>query len=123
MKKKNTFGLILLLSMIILSSCKKDDTSFYEYSSPSFITYKLATEPESIFAYCLSHDIYLDSVRVTSPIDLKYHVYYQGKYCAQEVHFLLGDNFIQQAGTWSFIYYGRKTINNIPFSVYSQTDF
>lgn len=117
------YSILVLLISLSLSSCKKDDTSFYEYSNPTFAVFKNNTEPESIFAYCASHDISLDSVYVYSPIDIQYKRYFHGQPYAQEVHFLIGDSFVTQAGSWSFIFYGRKVVNNLGFSVFIERDF
>jgi hypothetical protein len=116
------YSIIVLLIAISLSSCKKEDNSFYEYSNPTFAVFKNSTEPESIFAYCASHDIYLDSVYVYSPIDIQYKRYFHGQQYAQEVHFLIGDSFVTTAGTWSFVFYGRKVINGIAFKSFAERE-
>ena len=116
------YSIIVLLIAISLSSCKKEDNSFYEYSNPTFAVFKNSTEPESIFAYCASHDIYLDSVYVYSPIDIQYKRYFHGQQYAQEVHFLIGDSFVTHAGTWSFVFYGRKVINGIAFKSHTERE-
>lgn len=113
---------LLLFVVLALLSCKKDDTSFYEYSNPTFAVFKNSTDPESIFAYCASHDIYLDSVFVYSPIDIQYKLYYHGQQYLQEVHFLIGDSFVTHAGTWSFVFYGRKVLNGLSFKSFAERE-
>lgn len=113
---------LLLFVVLALLSCKKDDTSFYEYSNPTFAVFKNGTEPESIFAYCASHDIYLDSVYVYSPIDIQYRRYFHGQVYAQETHFLIGDSFVTHAGNWSFVFYGRKVLNGLAFKSFNEVE-
>ncbi len=116
------YSIFVLLIFISLSSCKKEDNSFYEYSNPTFAVFKNSTEPESIFAYCASHDIYLDSVYVYSPIDIQYKRYFQVQQYAQEVHFLIGDSFVTHAGSWSFVFYGSKVINGLAFKSHAERE-
>jgi len=122
---KIQFNIVLLLiSAICLStSCKKTNNDFYEYSSPTFTVFQKAGEPESIYAYCSSHDVFMDSIYVTSPIDISYRMYYHGKQIAMEIHFLIGDGFIHHAGTWKFIFYGRRVVNGLGFSVFIEHEF
>jgi len=122
MKLFKYFGLVLFVFLALLS-CKKDDTSYYEYSSPTFAVYQNPDEPESIYAYCASHDVYMDSIYVTSPLNIKSRQYFHGQSFSKEIYFLVGDEFVPHAGEWSFIFYGRKVVNNMSFSVYTEHEF
>lgn len=122
MKNSITKALILLVSILLLTTCKKDDNSFYEYSSPTFAVYQKPDMPEAIYAYCASHDVYMDSIYVTSPLNIKSRQYFQGAVQYREIYFLVGDNFVSHAGDWQFIFYGRKTINDMAFTVFLETE-
>ncbi len=123
--KQNHFSYILLIiiAALIFQSCKKDDTSFYEYSDPAFNAYPLSGQPEKINGVCTSHDVMMDSVFVTSPLNIKSKMYLHGQAFTQGQHFLIGDTFIPHDGTWQFIFYGRKTINGLSFSVFIEREF
>ncbi len=111
-------GVFAFLILALLFSCKKTDNTFYEYSNPTFDVFRKAGEPDAIYSYCASHDIYLDSIYITSPLNIKTWYYYHGQFFAMEQHFLIGDNFVYQPGTWKFIIYGRRAINGLAFNVY-----
>ncbi|MBE9484025.1 MAG: hypothetical protein IMY74_04205 [Bacteroidetes bacterium] len=124
MTKHHFIILLFLLSLIcLLPSCKKSDNNFYEYSSPDFAVFQIAGEPESIYAYCTSHDVFMDSIYVTSPLNIKSRQYFHGQVYAMNQHFLMGNNFVPHAGTWQFIIYGRKTVNGMAFTVYTEREF
>jgi hypothetical protein len=114
----------LLLSVSLnLSSCKKEESNYLETGTPAFAVYQKDGEPEAFYAYCASHDIYLDSVYVTSPINIKSKLYYQGILYSREIHFLVGDNFIPHDGTWTFVFYGRRVVNGSKFQSYFENKF
>ena len=114
--------MVILLARLFFS-CKKSDTNFYENSDPSFHAYQVAGAPNEIYAYCISHDIYLDSIYVTSPLNIKSRYYYQGEYRAQEQRFLIGNTFVFHTGTWQFTFYGRRAVNKSFFDVFYQREF
>jgi hypothetical protein len=116
-------GAFAFLILALLASCRKTDNTFYENSSPTFDVFRKHAEPDAIYAYCASHDIYLDSIYITSPLNIKTRHYYQGQSFAMKQHFLVGDNFVYQPGTWKFIFYGRKVVNGLGFSVFIEQDF
>ena len=123
MKQSHLNIISSLLLLLILWSCKEEDPTYYEYSKPSFVVYQKSGEPQSVYSYCSSHDVYMDSVRVTNPINIKSMQYYHGQEVLQSVHFLVGDNFVYQAGNWSFIFYGRRAVNGLVFSVFIEKEF
>jgi hypothetical protein len=105
----------LMAYLLLFTSCKKEQSNYLETGIPAFAVYQKEGEPESFYSYCASHDIYLDSVYVTSPINIKSKLYYQGVQYPREIHFLLGDNFIPHNGMWTFVFYGRRVVNNSKF--------
>ena len=123
MKSRFNLSLLMTFVFLLLISCKKEDNSFYEYSTPSFVIYQKPGEPEAIYAYCSSHDVYMDSIYVTSPLNIKSRQYFQGAMFAREIYFLVGDTFVPHAGKWTFIFYGRKVVNGLGFSVFMEQDF
>ncbi|MCK5339347.1 MAG: hypothetical protein KAJ50_11060 [Bacteroidales bacterium] len=123
MKKQFHIVLLLIFAICLFTSCKKDNTDFYEYSSPTFAVFLKAGEPESIYAYCASHDVFMDSIYVTSPLNIKSRQYFHGQVYAMKQHFLMGNTFVPHAGTWQFIIYGRKTVNGMSFTVYTEREF
>jgi len=122
---KIQFNIVLLLisAICLFTSCKKTNNDFYEYSSPTFTVFQKAGEPESIYAYCSSHDVFMDSIYVTSPLNIKSHQYFHGQAYATKHHFLMGDTFVPHTGIWQFIIYGRKTVNGMAFTVYTEREF
>lgn len=125
-KMNNWYGVLILAAiavLIALGSCKKDDSNYYETGIPAFAVYQKDGEPEAFYGYCASHDIYLDSVFVTSPINIRSKLYYQGVLHMREVHFLIGNSFIPGEGIWAFTFYGRRTVNNTPFQSFYQNIF
>ena len=112
---------IFMLSSILFS-CKKEEPNYLEYSKPTFVVYQKDAEQESVYSYCSSHDIYLDSILVTNPLNIKSMQYYQGKKIMQEAHFIIGDNFVYSPGKWTFIFYGRRVVNDLGFKVYLEKE-
>jgi len=115
-----TFVLLLLITII---SCKKEEANYYEYGIPAFAVYQKSGEPESFYAYCASHDVYMDSVYVTSPINVKSRMYLHGQQHSKEIHFLIGDTFVPSEGKWTFVFYGRKVVNNLNFQSFYENSF
>lgn len=123
MKPEFHIVILLISSICLFTSCKKTNNDFYEYSNPTFAVYQIDVEPESIYAYCASHDVYMDSVYVTSPLNIKSRLYFHGQAVALGQQFLIGDTFIPHSGKWLFIFYGRKIVNSLAFKVYTEREF
>jgi hypothetical protein len=115
--------LYVALTFLLLTSCKKENNDFYAYSTPGFAVYQKAGEEGAFYGYCASHDVYLDSVYVIDPLNIRSQMYFQGERFSREVHFLIGDTFVEHPGLWKFTFYGRKTINGLAFSVYLEKEF
>ena len=124
MINKNFISIFLQVFCIslIFIACKKEEPNYYEFSNPSFFVYQKAGEPQSIYSYSTSHDIYIDSILVTNPLNIKSMQYYHGKEVLQEVHFLIGDNFVYSPGKWTFLFYGRRVVNDLSFKVYLEKE-
>jgi hypothetical protein len=112
-----------LVFAILLSACNKEESNYYETGIPAFAVYQKDGEQEAFYGYCASHDIFLDSVYVTSPINIKSKLYFQGTTYAREVHFLIGNNFVFQPGNWTFVFYGKRQVNGFNFVSYYENDF
>lgn len=123
MKSKIYWSFLISLALLMLISCKKEDNSFYEYSNPTFAIFQVDGQPETIYAYCASHDVKMDSIYVTSPLNIKSRLYYHGQAYGREVHFLIGDNFVYHTGPWTFTFYGMRAVNGLKFSVFIEQDF
>lgn len=119
----NTLFSFLITGILLLPSCKKEESNLLETGIPAFAVYQKEGEPEAFYAYCASHDIYLDSVYATSPINIRSKLYYQGEQFLREHHFLVGDTFIPHSGTWTFVFYGRRVVNGSNFYSFYENDF
>ena len=122
MKHRNYIPILLSICIFLLTSCKKNDNDFYEFSTPSFSVWQVSGAPESFYAKCTSHEVYMDSIHVTSPLGIRSQYYYQGHYYDIDATFLVGDTFIQHTGKWQFIIYGRKSINKLSFKVFVEKE-
>jgi hypothetical protein len=122
MKLRNYILPLICTCIVLLSSCKKNNNDFYEYSTPSFSVWQVEASPESFYAKCTSHEVYMDSIIVTSPLGIRSQYYYQGHYYDIDATFLVGDTFIPHDGKWQFIIYGRKSINKLSFRVFAEKE-
>lgn len=121
---KRVIHILSLLSIIVIlsSSCKKNTDDFYVYSTPSFAVNQPVDMPDTWYGVCTSHDVMMDSILVTSPLNIRSQHYFQGQEYAFDLTFLIGDTFVPHTGKWSFIFYGRKSINNLSFKVYVEKE-
>lgn len=120
--KKGIHVLFYTLLIVLSVSCKKNTNDYYEYGTPSFTVTQVAGEPETWYGKCTSHDIIMDSVHVTSPLNIRSRHYFQGQSYSMDQSFLIGDTFIVHNGKWAFIFYGRKSINKLSFIVYIEKE-
>jgi hypothetical protein len=65
----------------------------------------------------------MDSVLVTNPLNIKSMQYFHGLEVKMEADFLVGDNFIYSAGQWKFLFYGRRVVNDLNFTVFTEQKF
>ncbi|NQT77832.1 MAG: hypothetical protein HQ565_08970 [Bacteroidetes bacterium] len=123
MKHQLHILLIVAASILMLPSCKKTDNKFYEYSSPTFKVIQKEGAAEEFYSYCASHEVYMDSIYVTSPLNIRSRHYFHGQTFQINEQFLIADTFIPHAGKWQFVFYGRKLVNGMGFKVFIEKEF
>ena len=117
-------GVVLILS----GSCKKDkDKDNPAPQVPVFTvtanTVQLQGGGEGLqfFAKCTNEDVKMTKVTYTSPTTVQTVTYeFNGNPIAKNSQFSLQDDNLAQEkepGTWSFIFEGKRTSDNVSFSV------
>jgi hypothetical protein len=48
--------------------------------------------------------------------------HYHGLEVEMEADFLVGNNFIYSPGKWTFIFYGRRVLNTLGFTVFLEKE-
>ena len=117
---------ILLLVMLVPASCNKSDKvtdEYYDNSTPIFEVWRKPSDAKTLLSRCVTHDILLDTVLITSPNGQKYTSLLGGNQYNVMDEIILGSTFMESNGLWKFIFRGRRLESGRRFTSYLEKTF
>jgi len=126
MKKLNrylSFAALLLVAIVIASSCKKDEDPIVPAFTLTSTEVTLVGNVPGVqfFAKCNNDDVKMTKVIISNPIGSFTQTYnLNGEYFVKNEIFGLqadGTGYEKSTGAWSFTFVGNRTADNVSFSV------
>jgi hypothetical protein len=113
--------LLILMSGLIFSGCKKKSTT---PDAPAAPTFQMSSTPDPLdntkiyFIFkCTTNDVKLTKIVVTDPLATLNETYdCQGATFLQNQIYYFTTSYTKSAGTWSFVFTGNRTSDNSGFT-------
>jgi len=119
MKKKNVFfafGILLLSSVMLFSSCKKKSSDPEPVPNPTFVMSSTGDPDVTFYFKCTTNDVKLTKCIITDPLGLINDTYdLQSQTFLENIVYFFTTTYTKETGVWTFKFYGNRTSDNSGF--------
>jgi hypothetical protein len=119
MKKKNiyfAFGILLLSSVMVFSSCKKKSSDPEPVANPTFVMSSTGATDVTFYFKCTTNDVKLTKCIISDPLGLINDTYdLQSQTFLQNQVYYFTTTYTKETGNWTFKFYGNRTGDNSGF--------